>query len=94
METVSNSASEEISTGGNAENTDTFQKVKSKKTSKRKRDQGEVEMESEDAVALKRPQFPPISGDRLKVTDNHSVLLKLIHILILHDVACWNNVNR
>lgn len=76
METVSNPASEEISIVENGENTDTFQKVKSKKTSKRKRDQGEAEMESEDAVAPKRPQFPPISGDRLKVTDNHSVLSK------------------
>lgn len=66
METVSNPASEEISIVENGENTDTFQKVKSKKTSKRKRDQGEAEMESEDAVAPKRPQFPPISGDRLK----------------------------
>ncbi|XP_053476497.1 RNA-binding protein PNO1 [Ictalurus furcatus] len=66
METVSNPASEEISIVENGENTDTFQKVKSKKTSKRKRDQGEAEMKSEDAVAPKRPQFPPISGDRLK----------------------------
>ncbi|MCI4376735.1 hypothetical protein PGIGA_G00192010 [Pangasianodon gigas] len=66
METVSNPASEDSSTVVNGENTDTFQKVKSKKTSKRKRDQGEAEMETEDAVAPKRPQFPPISGDRLK----------------------------
>ncbi|KAF4090017.1 hypothetical protein AMELA_G00044820 [Ameiurus melas] len=66
METVSNPASEEISIVENGENTDAFQKVKSKKTSKRKRDLGEAEMESEDAVAPKRPQFPPISGDRLK----------------------------
>ncbi|KAG7334363.1 hypothetical protein KOW79_002770 [Hemibagrus wyckioides] len=66
METVSNPASEGISTVDSGDNTDTFQKVKSKKTSKRKRDQGEVEMESEDAVAPKRPQFPPISGDKLK----------------------------
>ncbi|XP_026794877.3 RNA-binding protein PNO1 [Pangasianodon hypophthalmus] len=66
MEPVSNPASEESSTVANGENTDTFQKVKSKKTSKRKRDQGEAEMETEDAVAPKRPQFPPISGDRLK----------------------------
>lgn len=67
METVSNPASEGISTVSNGENTDTFQKVKSKKASKRKRDPGEVAMESEDAVAPKRPQFPQISGDKLKV---------------------------
>lgn len=65
METVNNPACEEIITVDHGENTDTFQKVKSKKTSKRKRD--EVEMESEASVAPKRPQFPPISGDRLKV---------------------------
>ncbi|KAM9476765.1 RNA-binding protein PNO1 [Clarias gariepinus] len=66
-ETVSNAVSEETIAVNNGDSTDTFQKVKSKKTSKRKRDQGgEVQMESEDAVAPKRPQFPPISGDRLK----------------------------
>lgn len=80
METVSNPASEGISPVDNGDNTDTFQKVKSKKTSKRKRDQGEVEMESEDAVAPKRPQFPPISGDKLKVTDHHSVLIKCVNL--------------
>lgn len=72
-ETVSNAVSEETIAVNNGDSTDTFQKVKSKKTSKRKRDQGgEVQMESEDAVAPKRPQFPPISGDRLKVTNESS----------------------
>ncbi|TSN48487.1 RNA-binding protein PNO1 [Bagarius yarrelli] len=66
METVSNTTFETMSSVDNGENTDAFQKVKSKKTTKRKRDQGEVEMESEDTVAPKRPQFPPISGDKLK----------------------------
>lgn len=41
-----------------------FKKVKSKKNNKRKlRD---ADMESEDTVARKRPEFPPISGDKLK----------------------------
>ncbi|KAF7710935.1 RNA-binding protein PNO1 [Silurus meridionalis] len=66
METGSTSTSEEVLIADNGENTDSFKKVKSKKASKRKRDQGEVEMESEDAVAPKRPQFPAISGDKLK----------------------------
>uniref|UniRef100_A0AAY4EKN1 RNA-binding protein PNO1 n=1 Tax=Denticeps clupeoides TaxID=299321 RepID=A0AAY4EKN1_9TELE len=43
---------------------DAFEKVKPKKSQKRKRELGEVEMESE-AAARKRPQFPPISGDKL-----------------------------
>ncbi|KAI5611586.1 RNA-binding protein PNO1 [Silurus asotus] len=66
METGSTSTSEEVLIADNGENTDSFKKVRSKKASKRKRDQGEVEMESEDAVAPKRPQFPAISGDKLK----------------------------
>lgn len=45
-----------------------FTKVKSKKTQKRKREQGGVDMDTEEPVATKRPQFPPISGDKLKVT--------------------------
>ncbi|XP_062852042.1 RNA-binding protein PNO1 [Trichomycterus rosablanca] len=66
METVSNTASDEMTSVNNESNTDTFTAVKSKKSAKRKRDMGEVEMESEDTVAPKRPQFPPISGDKLK----------------------------
>lgn len=95
MDTASNPAPEELSTVEDGENADTFQKVKSKKTSKRKRDQGEVEMESGDAVAPKRPQFPPISGDRLKVSHNHSVLVKHTNTYVIKTtryVACWINV--
>lgn len=40
-----------------------FTKVKSKKSNKRKHDQ---DMESEGSVACKRPQFPALSGDKLK----------------------------
>lgn len=75
MESVNKSDSEDTSAADGGGNTDTFQTVKSKKSSKRKRDQGEVQMESEDAVVPpKRPQFPPISGDKLKVTGSHSLL--------------------
>ncbi|XP_017549599.1 RNA-binding protein PNO1 [Pygocentrus nattereri] len=42
-----------------------FEKVKSKKSQKRKRVAAEAEMETGDAAAPKRPHFPPISGDRL-----------------------------
>lgn len=47
---------------------ESFTKVKSKKTQKRKREQDGVDMDTEESVACKRPQFPPISGDKLKVT--------------------------
>lgn len=50
------------------DDTDSFTKVKSKKTQKRKREQDGVDMDTEEPVASKRPQFPPISGDKLKVT--------------------------
>ncbi|KAI1894672.1 hypothetical protein AGOR_G00118170 [Albula goreensis] len=44
--------------------TSEFKQVKSKKNKKRK--MGDAEMDSEDIVARKRPDFPPISGDKLK----------------------------
>lgn len=47
---------------------ESFTKVKSKKTQKRKREQDGADMDTEEPVASKRPQFPPISGDKLKVT--------------------------
>lgn len=49
------------------DDTESFTKVKSKKTQKRKREQDGVGMDTEEPVASKRPQFPPISGDKLKV---------------------------
>lgn len=50
------------------DNTDSFTKVKSKKCQKRKREQDGADMDTEETVARKRPQFPPISGDKLKVS--------------------------
>ncbi|XP_026211013.1 RNA-binding protein PNO1 [Anabas testudineus] len=48
---------------------ESFTKVKSKKTQKRKREQDGADMDTEEPVASKRPQFPPISGDKLKGSD-------------------------
>lgn len=56
------------------DDTESFTKVKSKKSQKRKREQDGVDMDAEDPVANKRPQFPPISGDKLKVTVSVNIL--------------------
>lgn len=58
------------------EDTDSFTKVKSKKTQKRKREHDGGDMDTEP-TASKRPQFPPISGDKLKVITiwEHGLLL-------------------
>lgn len=48
---------------------ESFTQVKSKKTQKRKREQDVAEMDTEGPVASKRPQFPPISGEKLKGPD-------------------------
>ncbi|XP_072246722.1 RNA-binding protein PNO1 [Leuresthes tenuis] len=48
---------------------DSFTKVKSKKSQKRKREQVGVDMDTEGPVASKRPQFPPISSDQLRGPD-------------------------
>lgn len=80
MDTETNKATEISSTMD--DNTDSFEKVKTKKSQKRRREMGAMEMESEDTIARKRPQFPPISGDKLTVAYNpllclHSFLLCL-----------------
>ncbi|KTF79324.1 hypothetical protein cypCar_00038162 [Cyprinus carpio] len=48
-----------------AGSTDTFQEVKSKRSQKRKRAAADAEMQPEETVAAKRPQFPALSGDQL-----------------------------
>ncbi|KAL0177170.1 hypothetical protein M9458_026064, partial [Cirrhinus mrigala] len=65
MESESNTPAEVSATMDCDGNTDTFQKVKSKKSNKRKRDTAEVDMQTEETVAAKRPQFPALSGDLL-----------------------------
>lgn len=49
------------------DDTDSFTKVTSKKSQKRKRDRDGADMDTEGPVASKRPQFPPISADKLRV---------------------------
>ncbi|XP_016331433.1 RNA-binding protein PNO1-like [Sinocyclocheilus anshuiensis] len=63
MELGSNTPAEASATMRCDGHTDTFEKVKSKRSHKRKRDAAEVE-----TVAAKRPQFPALSGDQLTVT--------------------------
>lgn len=46
---------------------DSFTVVKSKKAQKRKREQDGAGMDTEESVASKRPQFPPICSDKLRV---------------------------
>ncbi|XP_076830169.1 RNA-binding protein PNO1 [Brachyhypopomus gauderio] len=65
MEDSNNTTPEVVNIMDSEGSTDTFEKVKSKKTQKRKRDKREVEMDGEDTVAPKRPQFPPLSGHTL-----------------------------
>ncbi|XP_016370444.1 RNA-binding protein PNO1-like [Sinocyclocheilus rhinocerous] len=65
MEPASNTPAEASATMGCDGNTDTFEKVKSKRSHKRKRDAAEVDMQPGETVAAKRPQFPALSGDQL-----------------------------
>ncbi|XP_024916485.1 RNA-binding protein PNO1 [Cynoglossus semilaevis] len=58
----------EAAAAGN-DDTESFTKVKSKKTQKRKREQDGAGMDTEAPVVAKRPQFPPISGDKLRGPD-------------------------
>lgn len=48
------------------DDTESFTTVKSKKTQKRKREQDGADMDTEEPVASKRPQFPPLAGDKLR----------------------------
>ncbi|XP_071767988.2 RNA-binding protein PNO1 [Centroberyx gerrardi] len=66
MDTGTNSTPEVPAATDSGSGADAFTKVKSKKSHKRKREQDGADMDTEDSVARKRPQFPPISGDKLK----------------------------
>lgn len=68
MDTVKNTTPAAGAAMDSTDDKDSFTKVKSKKTQKRKREQDGVDMDTAESVASKRPQFPPISGDKLKVT--------------------------
>ncbi|CAM9302714.1 unnamed protein product [Lampetra planeri] len=65
MESETNTPMAEVA--GKKEDTDSFTKVKSKKNRKRQRDVSD--MDTEGAGASKRPQFPPISSDKLRGPD-------------------------
>nr|XP_046256937.1 RNA-binding protein PNO1 isoform X2 [Scatophagus argus] len=69
MDTDKNSTPTAGAAAESKDGTDSFTKVKSKKSQKRKREQDGVDMDTEESVASKRPQFPPISGDKLKGPD-------------------------
>ncbi|XP_067278288.1 RNA-binding protein PNO1 [Pseudorasbora parva] len=66
MESVTDTTAEVTAIMDCDGNTDAFEKVKSKRGRKRTRDAAGVNMQTEDSVAAKRPQFPAISGDQLK----------------------------
>ncbi|XP_071385720.1 RNA-binding protein PNO1 [Centroberyx affinis] len=66
MDTGTNSAPEVPAATDSGSGADAFTKVKSKKSQKRKREQDGADMDTEESVACKRPQFPAISGDKLK----------------------------
>lgn len=66
MEPVTNTAADVTVSMDSDANPDAFEKVKSKKNRKRKRKVGDVNMDT-DTGAVKRPSFPPISGDQLRV---------------------------
>lgn len=68
MESVTNTTAEATATMDCDGNTDGFEKVKSKRSRKRKRDAADADMQAEGSGAAKRPQFPAISGDLLRVT--------------------------
>lgn len=69
METDANISCENVAVVENKEESESFTKVMSKKTQKRKREQDGADMDTADSVARKRPQFPPISGDQLRGPD-------------------------
>lgn len=67
MDTDTNPVLKTSDSVGSKDDSESFTKVKSKKTQKRKREHDGADMDTEEPVASKRPQFPPISGDKLKV---------------------------
>lgn len=68
MDTVKTSTTPDGEIVDITDNNDSFTKVKSKKCQKRKREQDGADMDTEETVVSKRPQFPPISGDKLTVS--------------------------
>lgn len=69
MDTDKNPTAEAGPAMESTEDSESFTKVKSKKTQKRKREKDGADMDTEETVPVKRPQFPPISGDKLRGPD-------------------------
>lgn len=69
MDPCTNTAPDTGAAAETIDDTDSFTKVKSKKTQKRKREHDGADMDMEEPTASKRPQFPPISGDKLRGPD-------------------------
>lgn len=69
MDTDNTVTTENVTVVENTEESESFTKVKSKKTQKRKREQDGAEMDTAESGPRKRPQFPPISGDQLRGPD-------------------------
>ncbi|XP_042358270.1 RNA-binding protein PNO1 [Plectropomus leopardus] len=69
MDTDKNITPESGAATESIDDAESFTKVKSKKSQKRKREQDGADMDTEGPVASKRPQFPPISSDKLRGPD-------------------------
>uniref|UniRef100_A0A672GF53 RNA-binding protein PNO1 n=1 Tax=Salarias fasciatus TaxID=181472 RepID=A0A672GF53_SALFA len=66
MDIEKNPATDSGAVAESKDDTDSFTVVKSKKTQKRKHEEDGAGMDTQEPVASKRPQFPPISGDQLR----------------------------
>lgn len=82
MESITNTAADVSVSMDSEGNPDGFEKVKSKKSQKRKRDAGDVDM---DTGAVKRPSFPPISGDQLRVLNHIKHYIHVVWYYIKRD---------
>lgn len=87
MDTDTNPVPKDSAAVESKDDSESFTKVKSKKTQKRKREQDGVGMDTEEPVATKRPQFPPISGDKLKVTTVETVCVLSQRCSVWMDIS-------
>ncbi|XP_015252383.1 PREDICTED: RNA-binding protein PNO1 [Cyprinodon variegatus] len=69
MDIETHPAVEVVGTGESKDGAEEFTKVKSKKSQKRKHEQEGADMDTVESVAIKRPQFPAISGEKLRGPD-------------------------
>ncbi|XP_038163368.1 RNA-binding protein PNO1 [Cyprinodon tularosa] len=69
MDIETHPAVEVVGTVESKDGAEEFTKVKSKKSQKRKHEQEGADMDTGESVAIKRPQFPAISGEKLRGPD-------------------------